>query len=610
MTDIGKPLPSPRAVAERLAEARAIVGLVAFVAVFALLIFVVETLSLLGVPEKILVWMIVVFALAIPMLVAISARTVSLTEFAVAGRQIGAAEDAMAASTGIFGAVFAIGLAAAFFRGETQGSALALGLCGGLLASGVLIAPYLRRAACQSPGDFLARRFGGRAIQGLAGIVMVVALLPTLIAEVSLAATVGSWTLGVTRPTFVTIVLVLMLAPPLTGGMRAVTMSGVLQLLLMLTALVLASIWISLSTTGQFLPLAGYATAAADLAASGVLNPATGDDGSLVGLALAVALGIAVLPTLLLRASATRSTQSARGSLARTLLLVALLALASLSTAALTKWTVVESPGRSGSIAGLVAQPWVVGWVARGEALVMLCGHSASEAGSSCPAGPLQPGAITIDPDIALIAAPQIAGLPPLVGMLVAAGCLAAAVAAGSLTLFGIARGLGHDLLFCAVAPNMPASHRLLAQRLALVAVAALAAWLVAAPPVDYLRLALTGLSLAASGLFPALLAGIWWRRANRAGVLAGMLSGFAIAVYVAVAALYDQRLFAWLEPLGLADGARQLGTEKIALVAVPVGLVVAALASLATRAPDAARRAFAAALFTPRDMPIDDDTE
>lgn len=609
MTDVSKPLPSLRAVAERLAEARAVVGLVAFIAIFALLVFVVETLSLLGVPEKILTWMVAVFALLLPPLVAISARTVSLTEFAVAGRTIGPAEDAMAASIGMFGGVFAIGLAAAFFRGEAQSSALALGLCGGLLLSGVLIGPYLRRAARQSLGDFLAVRFGSRAISALAGMVVVAALTPILVAELSLAAMVGSWTLGISKEAFITVAIVLALMPPLVGGMRAVTLAGVLQFLLFFTALAFASVWVSQSTTGQLLPLGGYMTAATELQASGILNTAVPAARDWAGLGLCVTFGIAVLPTLLMRSAAARSSQSVRGSTVRTMFVVALLAMASISIAAIAKWTIHENPHRFGTIAELVSQPWVVSWVARGEGLVTLCGEPASEAGASCPAAALQPGELAISPDIALLAAPGVAGIPPLAGILLATGCLVASIAAGSLLLLGTGRALGHDLLFRGLMPRMPASRRLLVQRLALLVVAAVAAKIALAPPADYLKLALTGLSLAASGLLPALLLGIWWPRTNRPGALLGMLVGFAIAAYLAGATIYDTRLLAWLEPVGLAELARSLGAEKASLVAVPVGLVISVLISLATRAPEA-ERTFAAALFTPRDLSADDETE
>jgi cation/acetate symporter len=593
------------------ARARSIAGLTAFIILLAILVFVVETLSQVGVQQPILRWMVIAFALLVPALAAISTRTVSPTEFGVADRQIALAANAMAGTVGLFGAVFAVGLAAALFRGEAEMSTLALGLCGGCLVGGVLFAPYLRRGASQSLGDFLARRFGGRVISGLVGIIVAAALLPMLVAELSVAGMVGGWTLGIGKSGSISMVVVLMLVPPLLGGMRGVTVAGILQFVLVLAALGLASVWTSQSATGHLLPVTGYVAAVANLKAIGIsdgISAASKSPWSLAGLGLCVTLGIAAFPTLLIRSTAARSAQSSRASLAWTLLFVTLLTAASVSMAASTRWIIEASPGQAGSIAELISQPWVVDWVARDETLVLLCGQPASEAGSACTAGPLKPGDLSIDPNIALLAASEIAGLSPVIATLTAVACLVAAIGSGSLVLFGIARALGYDLYSRAIAPHSPTSRRLLAQRLALLVAAGLAVHAANDPPADYLQLALTSLSLAASGLFPALLVGVWWRRANRFGAIAGMLAGFAIAAYIAAAELYDPRLFVWMEPIGLLDLARSLGAARAALAAVPVGLLIAVLLSLITPAPKPAERAFADALLVPRDMAPDPD--
>ena len=608
MADFAKRFPATPAGPERLARNAAVAGVAAFIFILALLVFVVETLSQVGVSQSILVWLIVAFALLVPALAALSARTISPIQFAVAGRRIANAENTAATAAALFGGAFTIGLAAAFFRSEAEMSALALGLCGGCLVSGVLFAPYLRQSAAQSLGDFLAKRFGGKAVPVLSGVVAIAALFPMLVAELSIAGMVGDWTLKIGTPASVAIAAVLMLVPPLLGGMHGLTVTGVLQFVLMLTALAFTAIWVSVSTTGHVLPLAGYVAAAASLDATraagyGLFSQAP--SWSLAGMGLCVTLGIAVFPSLLHRSAAARSTRSSRSSIAWTLLFVALFSVATASMAAVAKWIVAESPARAGSIAELVSQPWLVDWIARGETLVTLCGEPASEAGISCT-GPLKPGDLAIEPEIALLAAPQIAGAPPLFAMLVAAGCLVAAVAGGSLLIFAIGRALGHDVISRLAMPRAPVSRQLLVERLALILAAILAVYAAENPPADYFRLMLISLSISASGLFPTLLVGIWWPRANRFGALAGMLTGFAAAGYFAVGNLYSPSLFAPLGAAGLADLA-SIGIDRAALLAVPVALLAAFLASLATPAPKPAQRAFAEALLAPRDMPTDD---
>jgi cation/acetate symporter len=602
MTDIARQLPGAADERERLARDRAVAGLIAFVAVFALLAFVVATLSEVGVPQTILVWLVAIFALAVPAFAAIPSRTVSLTEFAVAGRRLTAAENTMAATAGLFGGVFPVGLGAAFFRSEAEASALVLGLAGGCLLSGVLLAPYLRRSAAQSPGHFLMMRFGSRTLAGLCGIALAAAFFAMLAAELSLAGRIGGWMLGVRPSAAIVAAAGLVLVPPLLGGMRGLTVAAVLQFVLVVAGLVVASIWVSVSATGRVLPVAGYLSAAANLQA--VANTAVpAAPWGLAGLALCVALGIAVFPALLSRPAAAGSAQGARRSTAWITFFVAVLAMASVSMAACAKWLVEDAPGHSRSIADLLAQPWVVDWVDRDSAVVTLCGAPASEAGATCTSGPPQPGDLAIDPDIALLAAPDIAGLPPLSATLAGAALAAGAIAAGSLLLFGIGRALGHDALFLAAMPRMPASRRLLVERLVLVLAAIGGVYATGSLPADYFRIAMASLSLGASALFPALLLGVWWPRANRAGALAGMLAGAAIASFLAYAGLYDPTALEQLGGLGLAGWAGEIGAEKAALAGVPVGLLIAVVMSLLTPAPGPTQRAFAAALLSPRDM-------
>lgn len=602
-----------------LVRKRAAAGLVAFVFLLALLIFVVETLSQIGVPQSVLIWLTAVFALAVPAVAAISTRTVSLSAFAVADRQVTVSDNATASAVAMFGAVFAIGLGAAFFRSEAELSALVLGLCGGCLVGGVLFAPYLRRGAAQSPGSFLAARFGGSAVSGLCGVIVAAALFPMLVAQLSVAGMIGDLALGIGRTAPMIIVAVLVLLPPLLGGIRGLTAAAVLQFVLLFVALVATSAWVSAAATGSSFPLAGYAIAAANIEVLEAANAAIGSAAftwNLAGAGFCVALGVSVFPALLIRSAAVPSAQSSRSSIAWTLFLLALFAVAIASISAAAKWMVIDSPARLGSIAELIAQPWVGDWIARDEGLIKLCGASAADAGATCINGVLKAGDLAIDPQIALLAASDIAGAPPLFSMLIATGCLVAAVAAGSLLAFGIGRALGHDVLFRTIMPRAPVSRRLLLERLLLVVSVILGVYVAADPPADYFRLALASLSISASGLFPVMLVAVWWGRANRFGAVAAMLAGFAVAAYFAAGEIYDPTLMAWLEPAGLtgveglADWARSLGIERAALIGVPAGVSVAVIVSLVTPAPEPARRAFAAALLSPRDMAPRDDTE
>lgn len=607
MSDLVRRSRPPETVdAASLAQRRAAAGLVAFVATLAMLLFVVETLAQVGVAKAILMWLVAGFALVIPAAAGMLAPTVSRSGFAVGDRGISAAANASAASVALFGGVFAIGLSAAFFRSEAEASGLALGLAGGMLVGNVVLAPYMRRMAAASIGDFLALRFGGIATPALAGLVAAAALLSILVAELELAAMVGNWTLAIGRRPAMIVAAILITAPPLIGGMRGVTLAGVLQFALLLTGLAFVAVWVSFYATGYVVPLAGYVAAAAKLRD---LTSATPPSGA-AGLAVSVALGVACAPALLSRAVTTGSARSTRSSLAWAMFFVALFSISSIAMGAVARSGVEQASDQSRSPeASIQSQPWTADWSAREGTPVRLCGLPIVGPGdAAAPCGDLlKPGDLAVDPDIALLAAPEIAGAPPVFAMLVAAGCLAGSIAAGSLTLLGIGRAFGHDFLLRLTGRRIPASRRLMVERVVLIGAAGLAFRLAADRPADYLGLALIGLSLAASGLFPALLAAVWWRRANRFGAAAAIFAGAALALYPTVGALYAPAILAWLEPSSFAALIRELGIQRIALLAAPIGLLVLVLASLMTPRPAARQREMADALMRPREMEPED---
>ena len=460
--------------AAAVARARSIAGLTAFVALLVILAFVVETLSQVGVSSKILVWLVAGFCLAVPAVVAIAARTISSGEFALAGRNVALGENAVTAATAIFGGVFAIAIAAASFRSEGEMSALVLGLCGGCLIAGILTAPYFRRSGCATPGDFLSARFGSRLLGAVAALVAASALFPMLVAQLSIAAMIAEWTLGIGRQPALVAAALLLLLPPLLGGMRGVTVTALVQFLLALIVFVVVGVWMSAVVTGSSLPPVAYAIAIAEpsgIEATANMSATAGAIWNDAGLTLCVALGVASFPALLIRSATARSSASARSSIAWTLFVVAIFCGCAATMAALAKFA-LDATVRQASPASLFdVAPWISHWVDRGATLVTICGQPAKDAIATiaaCATKPFAPGDLAISPDIAMLAAPDIAGLPQLASMLLATACLASTLAAASLVLFAIGAALGHDLYFRGLEPRAPVSRRLLAQRLSL----------------------------------------------------------------------------------------------------------------------------------------------
>ena len=140
--------------------------------------------------------------------------------------------------------------------------------------------------------------------------------------------------------------------------------------------------------------------------------------------------------------------------------------------------------------------------------------------------GIVQLAEITIGGDLIVLATPEIAGLPYVISGLVAAGGLAAALSTADGLLLTIANALSHDVYYKMIDPNAPTTRRLVVSKALLLVVALIAAYVTSLKPGDILFLVGAAFSLAASGFFPALVVGVFWKRANKLGAILGMTVG------------------------------------------------------------------------------------
>ena len=215
--------------------------------------------------------------------------------------------------------------------------------------------------------------------------------------------------------------------------------------------------------------------------------------------------------------------------------------------------------------------------------------------------GILQLGEIKMGGDIIVLATPELAGLPYVVSGLVAAGGLAAALSTADGLLLTIANALSHDFYYRLVDPSASAARRVMISKVLLLVVALAAAFVAARKPADILFLVTAAFSLAASAFFPALVLGIFWKRANRWGATAGMLAGLGVSVY------YLATTQPWLREVLHLHGPVQLwwGIQPISagVFGVPVGLVTIVVVSLLTPRPAAPMMDFVDSLRYPRQL-------
>lgn len=194
--------------------------------------------------------------------------------------------------------------------------------------------------------------------------------------------------------------------------------------------------------------------------------------------------------------------------------------------------------------------------------------------------GIVQMSEINLDPDIIVLATPEIAGLPYVVSGLVAAGGLAAALSTADGLLLTISNSLSHDIYFKILDPNASTQKRVTISKLFLLVVALVAAYIASLKPADILSMVGAAFSVAASTLFPALVLGIFWKRANHQGAIAGILTGFTICVYYM---LSTHSLFGG----SAANQWFNIAPISAGIFGVPAGILATIAVSLMTAPPD-----------------------
>ncbi len=289
-------------------------------------------------------------------------------------------------------------------------------------------------------------------------------------------------------------------------------------------------------------------------------------------------VGTAALPHILMRYYTTPSVKEARRSVAWSLFFIFLLYFTAPALAVLVKYVVYHDLVGT-AFASLPG--WVQSWQAVDPGLLSIADVNGD--------GIVQRAEIAIGGDIVVLATPEIAGLPYVVSGLVAAGGLAAALSTADGLLLTIANALSHDLYYKMIDPNAPTQRRVLLSKILLLVVAILAALVASQKPADILFLVSAAFSFAAAGFFPALVMGIFWKRATGIAASLGMIAGFGVTFY------YMAITQPWLREVffGTPRSAPvtnlwwDISPISAGLWGVPLGFIVIFLVSLVTPAPD-----------------------
>ena len=290
-----------------------------------------------------------------------------------------------------------------------------------------------------------------------------------------------------------------------------------------------------------------------------------------LALVFCLMLGTAALPHILVRSYTTPGVREARASVGWSLLFIFLLYITAPALAVLVKYDIYTLIVGS-HFADLRA--WVASWSKVDPGMLSIVDVNRD--------GVVQLAEIAIDQDIVVLATPEIAGLPYVISGLVAAGGLAAALSTADGLLLTISSALSHDIYYKVLDPNASVQRRVTMSKIAVLLVALIAAWAASLRPGDILFLVGTAFSIAASAFFPALVVGVFWKRANKWGAASGMLAGLLVCIY------YMVTTSPVLTRVTGFAGAKWFGIEPIssAIFGVPVGFAVIVVVSLLTAPP------------------------
>jgi cation/acetate symporter len=284
-------------------------------------------------------------------------------------------------------------------------------------------------------------------------------------------------------------------------------------------------------------------------------------------------VGTAALPHILMRYYTTPSVKQARESVTWSLFFIFLLYFTAPALAVLVKYEVFHV---------LVGTPfdklpaWISQWSTVDPGLLSVVDINKD--------GILQLAEMRIGGDIIVLATPEIGGLPYVISGMVAAGGLAAALSTADGLLLTIANALSHDLYYKMINPNAPTARRVMISKVLLLVVALAAAYVAAQKPADILFLVSAAFSFAAAAFFPALTLGIFWKRANQWGAVAGMIGGLGVTFYYMVTTQpWLRSVFGVTSPIELWYGILPISAG---VFGVPLGFALIIVVSLLTPAP------------------------
>ena len=544
-------------------------------------------------------YLVVGFTFAIYIGIAIWSRASSTSDFYVAGTGVHPVANGMATAADWMSAASFISMAGLIAFMGYGGSVFLMGWTGGYVLLAMLLAPYLRKFGKFTVPEFIGDRYYSKGARIVAVICLIVASVTYVIGQMKGIGVAFSRFLELDYNSGLLIGMGIVFVYAVLGGMKGITYTQIAQYCVLIIAYTIPAIFISISLTGNPIPQLGLGSAMADgvylldrldmvLNDLGFADYTTAKRLSSVNMfayTFSLMIGTAGLPHVIIRFFTVPKVKDARSSAGWALVFIAILYTTAPSVAAMARLNLIETINMpSGEQMVYAERPT---WIRKWEETGLLAFEDKNGDGEIVYTAGEDNEMVKVDRDIMVLANPEIAGLPNWVIALVAAGGLAAALSTAAGLLLAISSAISHDLLKGVFKPDITEQQELLASRIAMAGAILLAGYLGFNPPDFAAGTVALAFGLAASSIFPVLMYGIFYKRMNKEGAIAGMVAGLGVTLLY----VFQHKGIMFIASTSYMGGMPEnwfLGIEPNAFGAIGalVNFAVALIVSKVTAAP------------------------
>ncbi len=496
-----------------------------------------------------LTYMVVGATFAVYIGIAFWARATTTGEFYVAGKGIHPVANGMATAADWMSAASFISMAGLIAFKGYDASVYLMGWTGGYVLLAMLLAPYLRKFGKFTVPEFIGDRYYSQTARIVAVICLIVASITYVIGQMKGIGVAFSRFLETDYDTGLFIGMGIVFIYAVMGGMKGITYTQIAQYVILIFAYTVPAIFISLHLTGNPIPQLGLGGTLADgthlLAKLDTVlldlgfkeyTVMKGTTLNTIALTLSLMIGTAGLPHVIVRFFTVPKVSDARRSAGWALVFIAILYTTAPAVGAMSFFNLINTvqPGEITSNEGALKYENRPQWFNNWEKTGLLKFEDKNGDGRIQYRASKDANELKVDRDIMVLANPEIAKLPNWVIALVVAGGLAAALSTAAGLLMAISSAVSHDLIKGVFNPGINEKGELLAARFSMAGAIAVAGWFGLHPPGFAAQVVALAFGLAASSIFPALMMGIFNKKMNMEGAVAGMMSGLlATLIYI-----------------------------------------------------------------------------